>query len=80
VSLRRQLGIALSGSAVALGCAPPTRYEQPSALRGYEILITRRDSLGQGIAEGLRRRGLYRAAACAGREQAHRVPAGIHVP
>jgi hypothetical protein len=38
-------------------CAPPTRYEQPSALRGYEILITRRDSLGQGVAEGLRRRG-----------------------
>ena len=57
MSLRRQLGIALSASAVALGCAPPTRYEQPSALRGYEILITRRDSLGQGIAEGLRRRG-----------------------
>jgi hypothetical protein len=26
-------------------------------LRGYEILITRRDSLGQGVAEGLRRRG-----------------------
>ena len=38
-------------------CAPPTRYEQPSVLRGYDILITRRDSLGQGIAEGLRRRG-----------------------
>src|SRR5437868_1373358 len=38
-------------------CAPPTRYEQPSALRGYDILITRRDSLGQGIAEGLERRG-----------------------
>jgi hypothetical protein len=38
-------------------CAPATRYEQPSALRGYEILITRRDSLGQGIAEGLQRRG-----------------------
>ena len=26
-------------------------------LRGYEILITRRDSLGQDIAEGLQRRG-----------------------
>jgi len=38
-------------------CAPATRYEQPSALRGYEILITRRDSLGQGVAEGLRQRG-----------------------
>ena len=38
-------------------CAPATRYEQPSALRGYEILITRSDSLGRGIAEGLRHRG-----------------------
>jgi len=38
-------------------CAPPTRYEQPSGLRGYDILITRRDSLGQGIAAGLERRG-----------------------
>jgi len=49
-----QLGVVAS----CLGsCAPPTRYEQPSALRGYEILITRRDSLGQGVAEGLRHRG-----------------------
>jgi len=53
----RQLGIAVFGNALLLACAPPTRYEQPSAVRGYEILITRRDSLGQGIAEGLRRRG-----------------------
>jgi hypothetical protein len=44
-------------SYVVFACAPASRYEQPSALRGYEILITRRDSLGQGIAEGLRRRG-----------------------
>jgi len=62
--LIRQLGNAVSGNALflwgnalLLACAPPTRYEQPSAVRGYEILITRRDSLGQGIAEGLRRRG-----------------------
>jgi len=52
-----KLVIALTVNASTLTCAPPTRYEQPSALRGYEILITRRDSLGQGIAEGLRRRG-----------------------
>ncbi len=52
-----KLVIALSVNASILACSPPTRYEQPSALRGYEILITRRDSLGQGIAEGLRRRG-----------------------
>jgi hypothetical protein len=55
--LTRQLGFAVLGNAVVLSCAPPARYEQPSALRGYEILITRRDSLGQAIAEGLRRRG-----------------------
>ena len=42
---------------VVLACAPATRYDQPSALRGYEILITRRDSLGQSVAEGLRHRG-----------------------
>ena len=51
-----QLGV-VELATVITGCAPPTRYEQPSALRGYEILITRRDSLGQGIADGLRRRG-----------------------
>ena len=51
------VGLAFIGNAFVLSCAPPTRYEQPSALRGYEILITRRDSLGQGVAEGLRRRG-----------------------
>ena len=55
--LFRQLGSAVFGNALLLACAPPTRYEQPSALRGYDILITRRDSLGQGIAEGLERRG-----------------------
>ncbi len=51
------LGFAFLGNAVVWSCAPPTRYEQPSVLRGYEILITRRDSLGQGVAEGLRHRG-----------------------
>jgi hypothetical protein len=51
------IGLAFVGSALVLSCALPTRYEQPSGLRGYEILITRRDSLGQGVAEGLRRRG-----------------------
>src|SRR3989442_2860115 len=55
--LFRQLGSAVFGNALLLACAPPTRYEQPSALRGYDILITRRESLGQGIADGLERRG-----------------------
>ena len=55
---RSRLFVQLSVVASCLcSCAPSNRYEQPSALRGYEILITRRDSLGQGIAEGLRRRG-----------------------
>jgi hypothetical protein len=51
------LGLVVFGNAVLLSCAPATRYESPSTLRGYDILITRRDSLGQGLAEGLRRRG-----------------------
>ena len=55
--MKRLVQRTVVASYVVLACAPPTRYEQPSALRGYEILITRRDSLGQGIAEGLRRRG-----------------------
>ncbi|HEV2751741.1 MAG TPA: hypothetical protein VGV12_14560 [Gemmatimonadales bacterium] len=40
-----------------LSCAPAARYEAPSTLKGYEIVITRHDSLGRGIAEGLRHRG-----------------------
>ena len=51
------IGLALVGNALISSCAPATRYEAPSSLKGYEILITRHDSLGQGIAEGLRRRG-----------------------
>ena len=38
-------------------CAPPSRYESPSTIRGYEILVTSQDSLGRGIAQGLARRG-----------------------
>ena len=38
-------------------CAPATRYESPSALRGYEILIGRTDSLGRALAQGLRAKG-----------------------
>jgi hypothetical protein len=54
---QRLLCNAVLGFAVALSCAPPTRYEQPDALRGYEILVTSHDSLGRGIAQGLARRG-----------------------
>src|SRR6266699_2567950 len=45
------------GIAFVLSCAPSTRYEQPDALRGYEILVTSQDSLERGIAQGLARRG-----------------------
>ena len=55
--VRRSVVIRVLASYVVLACAPATRYESPSSLRGYDILITRRDSLGQGVAEGLRQRG-----------------------
>lgn len=50
-----QLGIVELATLIA--CAPATRYEAPTSLRGYEIVITRQDSLGRGIALGLRHRG-----------------------
>ena len=40
-----------------MACAPPAHYEPPSDLRGYELVITRDDSLGKGLANGLRHRG-----------------------
>lgn len=52
-----QRSVVASYIAFAAACAPATRYEQPSALRGYDILITRRDSLGRELAQGLKRRG-----------------------
>ncbi|HMH84016.1 MAG TPA: hypothetical protein VK531_14195 [Gemmatimonadales bacterium] len=55
--VQRRVGLCVGASYVVLACAPPTRYEQPAALRGYDILITRRDSLAQGIAAGLRHHG-----------------------
>lgn len=51
-----QLGVVASCNGF-LSCAPPSHYEQPATLQGYEILITRRDSLGQEIARGLRHHG-----------------------
>ncbi|HEX4628559.1 MAG TPA: hypothetical protein VH137_07195 [Gemmatimonadales bacterium] len=51
------IGLAVFGHAVIASCAPASRYEEPSALRGYEILITRHDSLGRDLAQGLTRRG-----------------------
>jgi len=52
-----QLGVVATCNFFSLSCAPPTHYEQPDALRGYDILVTSQDSLGRGIAQGLARRG-----------------------
>ena len=57
ITRQRLFGNASLGLAFVLSCAPPSHYASPSTLRGYEILITRRDSLGQGLVQGLRRRG-----------------------
>ncbi|HKW41496.1 MAG TPA: hypothetical protein VJN39_09610 [Gemmatimonadales bacterium] len=48
---------ALLVNAFIISCAPARPYEEPSTLRGYEILITRHDSLGRDLAQGLARRG-----------------------
>jgi hypothetical protein len=52
-----QRAIVPSCLAVLASCAPPSHYESPSTIRGYEILVTSHDSLGRGIAQGLARRG-----------------------
>lgn len=54
------LGLVVGASGLVGACAPPgpaLRYEAPSELGAYEILVTRTDSLGQGIAAGLRSKG-----------------------
>jgi hypothetical protein len=57
ITRQRLFGNAALGIAFVLSCAPTTRYEAPSSLKSYAILVTRHDSLGRGIAEGLRHRG-----------------------
>jgi hypothetical protein len=54
---RAFIGLVLVGNVFTSACAPTTRYEAPSSLKSYAILVTRHDSLGRGIAEGLRHRG-----------------------
>lgn len=49
----RGLGVA----ALAAACAPAVRYEPPAALRGYDIVVTRDDSLGRDLRRELDRRG-----------------------
>jgi len=55
--LFRQLGNAVSGSALLVSCAPAIGYRAPGSVRAYDILVTRRDSLSREIGRGLRRRG-----------------------
>ena len=55
--LFRQLGVALSGNALLAACAPATGYRAPAAVRCYEILISRQDSLSREVGRGLKRRG-----------------------
>src|SRR5438309_3738232 len=55
--LFRQLGIALTGNVVALGCAPAAGYRAPGSVRAYDILVTHHDSLSREIGRGLKRRG-----------------------
>src|SRR2546423_5701324 len=52
-----QLGVVASCNVFSPAFGPPARYGQPSALPGYEILVTSQDSLGRRIAFGLARRG-----------------------
>ena len=53
---RLQLGV-VGLVTVLAACATPAHYEPPSDLRGYELLITRDDSLGKDLADGLRHHG-----------------------
>ncbi len=55
--LFRQLGLAVSGNVLLAACAPAVGYRTPSSLGGYDILITRDDSLSREIGRGLKRRG-----------------------
>ncbi len=53
VRRRYRLGLA----ALAAACAPAVRYEPPAALRAYDIVVTRTDSLGRELVRALDRRG-----------------------
>lgn len=53
----RALAQVILAAAGLLSCAPRAHYTPPATLAGYDILVTRDDSLGRGIVEGLGRRG-----------------------
>src|SRR2546427_5805096 len=48
---------ALASGVLALCCATGSARRSPASLRGYDILITNRDSLSDRLALPLRRRG-----------------------
>ena len=52
-----QLSVVASVNAFPLGCAPPVSYHPPSWAQGYQIVVTRGDSLSRGIAAEFRAHG-----------------------
>src|SRR2546428_14178051 len=48
---------ALASGVLGLCCATGSARRAPASLRGYDILITNKDSLSDGLALALRRRG-----------------------
>src|SRR3989442_3606659 len=48
---------ALASGVLGLCCATGSARRSPASLRGYDILITNRDSLSDRLALALRRRG-----------------------
>src|SRR5437879_11832683 len=54
----RALHLSLLASGVlGVACATGSGRRPPASLRGYDILITNKDSLSDGLALALRRRG-----------------------
>src|SRR5207249_3437638 len=52
-----QRAVVPSCLAVLASCAPAIGYRAPGSVRGYDILVTRKDSLSREIGRGLKRRG-----------------------
>jgi len=48
---------ALASGLLGVSCATGSARRPPASLRGYDILITNKDSLSDGLALALRRRG-----------------------
>ena len=52
-----QRAVVPSCLAVLASCAPAIGYRAPGSVRGYDILVTRKDSLSREIGRRLKRRG-----------------------